>query len=49
VLAFAAWPADRLRRPTGVTADLRLTFHLGHSAGGDHSMGVADLSLEGRT
>jgi hypothetical protein len=40
VPAFAAWPAT-LRRPgsagrAGATTNLKLTFHLDHSAGADH-------------
>src|SRR5262249_46238162 len=38
--AFAAWPAalaDRLRRPAGATANLKLTFHPDHSVGADQA------------
>jgi Resolvase, N terminal domain len=37
VPAFAAWPTG-FAGHAGATANLKLTFHLDHSAGADHSV-----------
>ena len=37
VPAFAAWPAALTLPPSGATANVKLTFHLGHPVGSDQS------------
>jgi hypothetical protein len=40
--------ADRLRRPAGATANLKLTFHLDHSAGADHNQQNKNRDEDGK-